>query len=119
MSPGRKWAGRSDRALERPTGTTALREERLCFAQHCLEALRQFGKTKRLAYYRKFVRRIVLLQEISRIARGEQDLHARPQSPRFARQFNSAHAVRHHDVAQQKVELLIAPKHLERLRAVP
>jgi hypothetical protein len=50
----------------------------LCFAQDCLQALRQASKAERLVDDWKLIHRIVSFQHIPRVARGEQDLDARP-----------------------------------------
>jgi hypothetical protein len=59
------------------------------------------------------------LQHVPRVARGEQNLDAFVQPPRFAGELNAARSIWHHDIAKQEFKFLATLEHLDGLRAVP
>src|SRR6267142_1754529 len=65
------------------------------------------------------VYRSMSFQYIPRVARGEQNLDAFAQPPRFAGKLNAVHAVWHHDIAKQQLKFLATLEHLDGLRAIP
>ena len=90
----------------------------LRFVQDQSQPLRQVWQAVRFVDDRKFLSGLMTLQYFARVARSEQDPHVLVQLPRFASKFNAVHSVWHHDIAEQKFELLAASEHRDGVLAI-
>ena len=75
------------------------------------QAPRQVCLAERFVHDRELAYRLMSFQHIPRVARGEQDLDAFAQPPRFAGKLNAVHAVWHHDIAKQQLKFLATLVH--------